>query len=143
MTGELPYRLVADVPPAEAGLDREAAEPRDPAPRVGLLEADRARRRPVHLDHEAAERRGLGVGALELREQHVAIGGAHRREERRDLVVRHERDEEVQISRNGSPEAHLGHCSFNLPEPIATPARISTSPASVATVIGSSSSTAP
>ena len=63
------------------------------------LEAHRARALAVGLDDEDAERLGLGLGALDLREDLVASLRAHGGEERLDVLVRDELDEEVDVVR--------------------------------------------
>ena len=91
-------------------MDREAAEVGDPAPRVAALEPHGACTLAVDLDDEEPERFRLGLGALDLREDLVGALRPHRGQERLDLVVRHQVDEEVGVVRPRPPDrdAHAG-----------------------------------
>src|SRR2546428_4353025 len=68
VTLEAARHLVAEPPPAEARMDREASGLGDPAALVASVEPDAARSLTVDLDHEPAERVGLALGALDLGE---------------------------------------------------------------------------
>src|SRR5581483_10345770 len=70
---ELPRRVVRDPPAAEARVDGEALDPRDPVPLVRDVKAERARRLAVDLDHEAAERLRLGERPLDLLDDLPAV----------------------------------------------------------------------
>src|SRR6185312_11986026 len=145
-------RLVGEPPAAEVGMHRQGAEVRDPAPRVRDLEAHQAGRLAVGLDHEAAELLRLGLRALDLLEQPVAVARPHDRHERVDVLVRHQLEQEVDVARLGSPQGHVhgeGAATGSrrwrrtAPDPSATPPRISAIPASSSQVSGSPSSSTP
>ena len=120
-------------------MDGEAAEVRDPAADVRALEAHRPGALAVDLDQEDAERVRVGLRARDLREDLVATLRSHGGEERLDVLVRHELDEEVGVVRARAPDRHLhagSSCArtpkSRCPEASATPSRISASPASSA-----------
>ncbi len=130
----------------------EPSQLSDPTPPVRELEAHRSRACRVHLDDEQAEGVGLALRALDVGEDLAPLLRPDRGEERLDVLVRDEPDEEVHVVRRRPPDGdvHAGSSwtrarerSSRSPDASATPPRISTSPASAATVIGSSSNTAP
>ena len=108
-------------------------------------------RSPSTSIDEDAERVRLGLRALDLREDLVALLRAHRGEERLDVLVGHELDEEVGVVRPSHAESRRSRRFLLHPradEPLARreqrrPTRISASPPSAAAVTGSSSRTAP
>src|SRR6266511_1636835 len=154
-------RPVREPPAAEVGVDRQRAEVRDPAATVGDLEAHRAGAPPfallLHLDQEAPELLRLRLRAVDLLQEPLSVARPDHGEEGLDLLVAHQLDQEVEVAGLGSPEpepALVDHCGAGagsrrrdaartIPEPSATPARISTRPTSSSTVIGSPSSPAP
>ena len=134
-------------------MHREAAEVGDATSPVRDLEPHRARALAVDLDHEAAELPRLGERALDLGSDAVAVADPDGGEERLDLVVGEELDEEVEIRELGAPDLDVqGACAAagchrregrSIPEPSATPSRTSASPATAAMVSGSSRNTIP
>src|SRR5215210_3905896 len=74
---EEPRRLVRQPPSAEVGMDREAAEVRDPASAVRQGELHHPRLRPAlglrHLDDEEAELARFGGGGADLLEDGVRV----------------------------------------------------------------------
>ena len=88
----------------------EAAEVRDTASDVPALEAHRPRALAVDLDQEHAECVGLGLRALDLREDVLTTLRPHGGEERLDVLVRHELGDEVGVVRSRSPDGdfHAG-----------------------------------
>ena len=89
---------------SEVGVDGEAAEVGDAASRVRALEAHRAGSLAVDLDDEDAEGLGLGLRALDLGEERRRDLRADGREERLDVLVGDELDEEVDVVRARSPD---------------------------------------
>jgi hypothetical protein len=75
----------------------EAAEAGDAAPDVRALETHRAGALAVDLDEEEPEPFRVTLGALDLRDDLVASLRARRSEERLDVLVRDELDEEVGV----------------------------------------------
>ena len=118
--------------------------------RFAALEAHRPRALAVDLDHEDAECVGLGLRALDLREDLLAILRPHGGEERLDVLVRHELDEEVDVVSARPPDRHP-HAGVSCtrtpnkrcPEASAAPTAMSANPTSIAVVTGSSSRSAP
>src|SRR5437764_2901871 len=149
---EEPRRLVGKAPAAEARVHRERPEVRDPAALVGDLQAHQACRFSIQLDHEAAELLRLSLRALDLFQQTRAVARANRGQVRLDVLVGHELEQEVDVSRLGAPDrdvhgdgAATGSRRGNLtaPDPSATPPRINVIPASSCQVSGSPSSSTP
>ena len=146
-------RLVRETAPAVVGVDGEPAEVRDPAAPVRAVEAHRPRPQSVDLDHEAAARVRVGLALTDLCEELLGRAGADDREEGRDLLVRDERHEELDVVLAGPPDrdghggdgasAGVRPRSRRAPEAKPTPARMSARPPIAAAVTGSSSSTAP
>ena len=132
-------------------MDREPAEPRDPAAPVADLERHRACAQAVDLDHEEAVFLRLALRALDQPQHAVAVALAARRQERLDLVVVEELDEEVDVvgrrpPNQGADSTAAAVCRRSgrqTPEPSATPPRISASPASIVARSGSSRIVAP
>ena len=145
--------VVGESAAAEVGMDGEAAQLRDAAALVRDGEAHDACASAVELDDEASEVLRLALGALDLLEQLVARRGSSRGEERVDIVVARQRDEELDVVGSSAPDRHVhgragstasgGALGRSSPEPSATPARISTRPTTIHAVISSSSSNAP
>ena len=110
MALELPRGLVRDPPAPEVGVDREPAQVCDPAAPVRPLEAHRPCAFAAHLDDEHPERVRLRGRPLDLAQDRFAILRPHRGEERLDLVVREELDEEVDVvqARTSNRHAHAG-----------------------------------
>src|SRR4051812_11035110 len=146
---EEPRRLVGEPAAAEVGVDREPAEPHDPAALVDPGEAHHPGALVVELDHEAPDRLGLRQRALDLLADRALVGRARPAEEGLDVVVPREAGEEGGIVGHGSSDrdAHAGcgarRRNRTAPAPSATPPRISTSPASSGIVIGSPRDRAP
>src|SRR5205823_3549257 len=105
---ELARGLLADPPAAEARMDGEPAEARDPAAAVADLEPERPRRRAVDLDHEDAVLLRLALGAFDRLEQRLAVLRPHCGEEGLDFLVVHELDEEVDVVGSSSPNDACG-----------------------------------
>src|SRR6476659_6669606 len=70
---ELTCRFVGDAAPSKGRLDGETLEPRDLRAAVRDLEAHGPHSLAVRLDHEAAEVLRLGIGALDLAKQALAV----------------------------------------------------------------------
>ena len=128
----------------------EPAEARDAAPSVRPLEPHRAGALSVHFDDEEAERLGVALGALDLRADLVVSLRANGREERLDVLVRDELDQEVGVvgARASDRHAHaVDSCARTpkkrCPEARTAPATMSAKPAIIAAVTGSSSRSAP
>ena len=107
-------------------------------------------RSPSDLDHEDAERIGLRLRARDLLEDLVATLRAHGCEERLDVLVRHELDEEVDVVRRraANRDRHAADSCTRTPkkrwpDASAAPTAMSANPTSIAAVTDSSSSTAP
>jgi hypothetical protein len=88
----------------EARMDREPAEIGDAAAGVCALEAHRPGTLAVDLDDEDSEGIRLGDGARDLRMELVVPLRTHRGEERLDVFVRDEPDQEVDVVRSGAPD---------------------------------------
>src|SRR6185312_1632166 len=147
---ELTCRFVGDAAPSKGRLDRETLEPRDLRAAVRDLEAHRPRSLAVGLDHEAAEVLRLGIGALDLAEQALAIERSTTAEEGLDIVVVDESVQEVDVVRSCPADRDHGASATGTrrrrrsePVPSATPARIRRSPPIAEAVICSSRNTAP
>src|SRR5207248_1884545 len=148
-------RLVGEPAAAEVGMDREAAEARDPAAAVLDVELHAPGEAPpvavCDLDHEAAEVLRLGKRALDLRGDRLVVARAASGEERLDVVVVRELDEEVDVLGPRPPDAQAHRpgstaargAGRRSPEPTATPSRISARPPASAAVTGSPRKSAP
>src|SRR5207249_2164706 len=91
---------------AEARVHGEPAELRDPAALVRALEAERAGRFAVDLDHEASERVGLPLGALDLGGHRVAAEVVPAGQEGPHVRLGVQLDEEVDVVRAGPADPH-------------------------------------
>src|SRR3954468_17203967 len=147
---ELTCRFVGDATPSESRLDRQTFEPRDLRAAVCDLEAHRPRSLAVRLDHEPAEILRLGVGALDLAEQALAIESRTTAEERLDIIVVDEPVEKVEVVRACPADRDHGASATGTrrrrrrePVPSATPARMSRSPPIADGAMCSSRNTAP
>src|SRR5262249_51922797 len=148
---ELTRGFVGEPATAKGRMDGEPFEMRYARTAIRELEPHRAGTLAVVLDHEPAEVVWLAPRAL-----HVGLDGStvlrgDRADERLDVGVQGELEEEVHVLAAGAADGHgHGACvsgarrgSRARPEPSETPSRIRTSPASSAVVSGSSSSTTP
>ncbi len=97
-----PGRLVGSTTTAERRHDREPADASDAAALVHTLEAHRTCALAADLDDEAAERLGLRERALHLGRHLLAPAGAPAAEERLDVRVVDELDEELDIGGAGA-----------------------------------------
>ena len=146
---EEPRRLVREPLPPELRVDREPAELSDATAAVRGLELHRPRGLAVRLDHEQPVVGRLSLRALDLREDGVVIHRPQGGEVRLHLLVGQELDEEIGVRGLGAAQPHgagstAGRRSGRqAPEPSATPARISTRPASAGARNGSSRISAP
>src|SRR4051812_12336131 len=138
---QLPCRLVGDPAAAEIRVRREAPEIRDLAPLVCDVESHRTGALPVvsvrRLDHEPAALKRLPLGALDLREQGLAVARAPDRHERLDVLVIRELEQEADVFLGRAADANVHSATgagrrahATRPEPRATPARMRTSPIS-------------
>ncbi len=141
---------VGDLRTAEIRVHGETAEGGDSAAAIRALEAHRARALAVDLDHEDAVRLGLRLPAHDLLEDLVAPLRPHGCEERLDVLVAHELDEEVDVvrCRPANRDRHVADSGTRTPkkrwpDASAAPTAMSANPASIAAVTGSSSRTAP
>src|SRR5262249_17529210 len=101
-------RIVGDSVPPKVRMDREIAEVRDAGTLVGELEAHPARTNPaavpLDLDHEPSELLRLGLRAIDLREQPVAVSRPRARHIGLDVLVRHQLNEKVDVAAVGATE---------------------------------------
>src|ERR687897_644824 len=135
-----PCGVVGDAPAAEVRVDGDAAELRDPATSILLREAHHARALAVDLDHEPPVLVGLALRALDLFEDLLPCRRATGREERVDVVVRRQLDEEVDVVGPGTPDrdthvragstASGARAGRSTPEPSAAPAAAASQPGS-------------
>jgi hypothetical protein len=88
---------VRDATAAEVRMDGELLEVRDPRPSVLGLEAHDTRTNAVDLDHEPAVRGRIGIRPLDLGGERRSLSTGATAEERLDVRVVHELDQEVEI----------------------------------------------
>src|SRR5438067_486548 len=131
-------------------MNGEPLEMRDPRAAVVDLEAHGARAAAVDLDHESPVPRRIGDRTLELGSEGVAIAGRAAAEERLDVRVIQELEQEVEIVDPCSPDRDHGVSAAgarrgkrSVPVPSATPARMSSSPPIAEAVTFSSRKIAP
>src|SRR5262249_43912924 len=108
VTLEVAGRHVRHPLPAEVGVNRKPTEVRDPAADVRALEPHGPGALAVDLDDEDTESVRFGLGTFDLGADLVLAVRADCREERLDLVVGHEADEEVDVVLAGTTEGD-GH----------------------------------
>lgn len=131
-------------------MDGEAAEIGDAASAIRPLEAHRPRALGVDLDDENAERLGIRLRLCDLGEDLVATLRTHGCEERLDVRVRDELDEEVRVVRPCATDRYV-HAADSCtrvpkkrwPDASAAPTTMRPNPASIAAVTASSRKTAP
>src|SRR5262249_57578474 len=147
---------------AEAGMDRQVAEVRDPGAAVRELEAERPGGPPLpvvlDLDHEAPELAGLALRPVDLLQHRGTIAWSHRGQIGLDVLVGRQLEQEVDVGRLRTPKseavapnsqgagvagAAARRGRRTAPDPSATPPRISTIPASSSPVTASPTNTAP
>src|SRR5919202_5404943 len=124
-------------------MDRDPLEVGDPVTDARRLEPHRTGPRPlpvpVDLDDEATELARVRGGPVDLRRDRLGVPRRDRAEERLDVLVRRERDEERDVVCARPPDPNGAH-GVGLagsgsrrrirtsPEPRATPPRINASP---------------
>jgi hypothetical protein len=156
---EEPRGVVGEAAPAEGRMHGEPLQLRDPAPPVDAFETERAGLAPAvvleHLDDEAPEGIRLTLLPLELGEDALLVERAAAAEKRLHVVVGHDLEQErhvvarraaqakTSVLDHGSATAGARRDNPTAPDPSATPPRIRTSPAAVAVVMCSSSSSQP
>src|SRR5205085_5636212 len=122
-------------------------EPRDSAPSVLDLEAHHAGTLAVDLDDEPPEGERLPLRALDLGQELLRLPRPARAQERLDVVVVGELDDEVEVARLGSADRRPHRSRLvrrrMAPVPSATPPRTSPRPATAAAVSGSPRKRAP
>src|SRR4029079_1539116 len=128
----------------------ESAEARDAAPRVRPLEPHRACPLSVHLDQEEPERVRFVLRALDLCADLGVSIRANGREERLDVLVCDELDQEGHVVGAGASDGHahaVASCTRTpkkrCPDARTAPATMNANPAIMAAVTGSSRRSAP
>lgn len=153
MTGERARRPVREVAAAEVRMHHDPVNPGDPAAAVPDLERHRAGPLTLELDDEAAVVLGLALGALDLLSERLRVLGRHNGHEGLDVSMGREGGDELGVLGRGSAQAEVAafahgcgvagaasprRAERSRPDPIATPARIRTSPSAAFSVTVSS-----